>query len=200
MAELGGWWLALLLIGVLALPLSGRIFGRLPGLGLAWSKALGLLVVGYSAWLLAMLGFGGFGLGVVALGLAVLAGASGWALRADRELWENIVGRWREWLAWELLFGLLMAAGAWMGVAGDLESGETTVHQRRLGSRVVLRADDPAGFHARVLGSGLLVFAFGAAFVVFGRSLLNEREPVQRGFDAKWELDNAVRRPLDPSA
>ena len=100
-----------------------------------------------------------------------------------------------------LALGVLLAVVALAGVADSLESGETTVYRPRSGSYAVLRTEDPAGFHARVFGGSLLLFAVGSAFAAFGRGLVGERAlPPRRGFDAKWELDNAQRRPLDPSA
>src|SRR5262249_18525002 len=47
------FWLLVEVIGVLALPAGRRLFGRLPGGGLAFSRPLGLLLAAYPAWLLA---------------------------------------------------------------------------------------------------------------------------------------------------
>lgn len=46
-----GWWLILSLLGLLALPVSRRMFGRLPDRGYGFSRALGLLIVSYLLWL-----------------------------------------------------------------------------------------------------------------------------------------------------
>ncbi|MCA9987344.1 MAG: hypothetical protein KDE59_23715, partial [Anaerolineales bacterium] len=51
------WWLALVLLGLLAAPLGQQIFGRLADKGYAFSKMLALLVTGYLYWLLGSFGF-----------------------------------------------------------------------------------------------------------------------------------------------
>ncbi|KPV50608.1 hypothetical protein SE17_25925, partial [Kouleothrix aurantiaca] len=66
------WWLTIQLLGVLALPLTQWFFRALPDRGYAFSKAFGLLLTGYLAWLLAMLGIAPFERGpIVACALAV---------------------------------------------------------------------------------------------------------------------------------
>ena len=44
MAQLLIWWLLITLLGLAASPISFRLFGRLPGRGYAFSRALGLLL------------------------------------------------------------------------------------------------------------------------------------------------------------
>jgi YYY domain-containing protein len=46
-------WALVELVGVLALPVAGMLFSRLPGLGLAIARPLGLLLAAYPIWLLA---------------------------------------------------------------------------------------------------------------------------------------------------
>lgn len=50
-ASVLGWWLVLTLLGALAFPLAGRIFGRLPDRGYGFSRALGLLIISYVLWM-----------------------------------------------------------------------------------------------------------------------------------------------------
>ena len=45
------WWLAIQLVGLVALPLTWRIFARLPGRGYPFAKTLGLLLASYLLWL-----------------------------------------------------------------------------------------------------------------------------------------------------
>ncbi len=45
------WWLALQLLGLVALPLTWRMFARLPGRAYPFAKPLGLLLVAYVLWL-----------------------------------------------------------------------------------------------------------------------------------------------------
>jgi YYY domain-containing protein len=118
------WWLALLFIGLLATPLTTWLFRFLPGRGLAWSKAVGLLVVGWGAWLLAMFNivpFGPAGILVAALGLAVagwyVQRGSGWgSIRAA------IQRSWPTWAAYELLFIVVLWAGLELRMRGQYGS------------------------------------------------------------------------------
>ncbi len=55
--EIIKWWLALELIGILALPLSVYFFCNLPDRGLSVSKILGILLFTYFSWLLVTAGF-----------------------------------------------------------------------------------------------------------------------------------------------
>jgi YYY domain-containing protein len=70
-------------IGLLALPLTALVLGRLPGRGLAWSKPLGLLAAAYPAWLIAHTGLIGFGTPLALLGV-VGVGAGGLVLLRRR--------------------------------------------------------------------------------------------------------------------
>ena len=83
------WWLALQLLGLVALPLTWRLFSRLPGRGYPFAKVLGLLLVAYILWIGASFHLlpntGGGILVALAITLAVslVAGRSG--LAADAE-------------------------------------------------------------------------------------------------------------------
>jgi YYY domain-containing protein len=59
--EILTWWLVIQAIGLLSLPVTTFLFRALPDRGYAFSKSLGLLLVSYIAWLLAMFGLGSFG-------------------------------------------------------------------------------------------------------------------------------------------
>lgn len=66
------WWLTAQVFGLAGLPLTRFLFRALPDRGYAFGKTLGLLLTGYLAWLLAMLGLAPFGRGLlVVCGLAV---------------------------------------------------------------------------------------------------------------------------------
>jgi YYY domain-containing protein len=111
------WWLALQLLGLVALPLTWRIFARLPGRAYPFAKPLGLLLVAYVLWIGATFHLlpntlGGILLALAAvLALSILAGRSG--LRRDAAGRLPLV----EWLranralvvATELLFLLVFA-------------------------------------------------------------------------------------------
>jgi YYY domain-containing protein len=51
------WWLMMAVFAIVTLPISWRLFGHLPGRGYAWSRPLGMLLVGYVLWLGGMFGF-----------------------------------------------------------------------------------------------------------------------------------------------
>lgn len=67
------WWLIVQVIGVLSLPLTSFLFRTLPDRGYAFSKSVGILLITYGAWLVAMIGIGPFGMPVLLL-IAVLVG------------------------------------------------------------------------------------------------------------------------------
>ena len=119
------WWLMLVLIGLVALPLTSWLFQRLPGRGIAWSKPLGLLVTGYSAWLLTMLGFTRFSLGAMIISL-LMVGALGWFVwrgQWQRATLRHVVQRyWLPWAGYELLFGMLFGIGIWLRLNGGYGS------------------------------------------------------------------------------
>ncbi len=74
------WYLALQLVGLAALPLTLRLFRRMPGRGYAFARPLGLMVGGYLFWILSVFGWlpntpGGV---VAALLLLALAGGAVW--------------------------------------------------------------------------------------------------------------------------
>ncbi|MCI0648363.1 MAG: DUF2298 domain-containing protein [Chloroflexi bacterium] len=75
------WWIVLMVLGAAAMPLSFRLFGRLPDRGYAFSKMLGLLVTSYLFWLLGSLGFLGNNLGGILFALAGLVVLSVWVAR-----------------------------------------------------------------------------------------------------------------------
>src|SRR5690606_18003094 len=51
------WWLLVTLAGAAALPLVVRLLGGLPDRGYTLARAVGLLLTGFTFWLLASLGF-----------------------------------------------------------------------------------------------------------------------------------------------
>jgi YYY domain-containing protein len=77
------WWLTAQAFGLAGLPLTRFLFRALPDRGYAFAKTLGLLLAGYLAWLLAMLGLAPFGRALVVL-CAVAVGALGFMLTKDR--------------------------------------------------------------------------------------------------------------------
>src|SRR5438093_170571 len=70
------WWLVAQTFGLAGLPLAGFVFRVLPDRGYAFAKALGLLLTGYLAWLIAMLGLAPFGTALILVS-ALAVGATG---------------------------------------------------------------------------------------------------------------------------
>lgn len=71
------WWGIGLLFTLAGWPAAARLFGHLLGAGIAFARPLGLLLTGFLAWLLAMLGLGRFETPLLVISLAIIAG-SGW--------------------------------------------------------------------------------------------------------------------------
>lgn len=71
------WWVIGLIFALAGWPAAARLFGHLPGAGAAFARPLGLLLTGFLAWLLAMLGLGRFETPLLVIALAIVAG-SGW--------------------------------------------------------------------------------------------------------------------------
>lgn len=106
------WWLVSSLLGAIALPLTWRLFSRLPDRGYGFIRALGILGCGYIYWLGASLRMVGPDLSGVLAGIALLTGLSAWIMASN---WEQL----SEWVrqnlrtigAMEVVF--LLAFVAW---------------------------------------------------------------------------------------
>ncbi|MCY4624044.1 MAG: DUF2298 domain-containing protein [Chloroflexi bacterium] len=99
------WLLAVYAGTIVALPLGLVVFRALPDRGYLLARPLGFLLLAYVPWLLASLGWIGFGRVSIALGFLLLAAVSGWlAYRFRESLWFFVRRRWRLLLAEEALF------------------------------------------------------------------------------------------------
>ncbi len=76
------WWLAVQFCGLIALPLTWRVFARLPGRAYPLAKVLGLLLVTYTLWLGATFRLLPNTAGGIVVSAAVVAAVSGWLGRA----------------------------------------------------------------------------------------------------------------------
>ena len=77
------WWLVVQALGLAGLPLAAVLFQALPGHGYAFGKPLGLLLSGYLAWLIAMLGLAPFGRGLIVV-CALAIGLGGLLIQRRR--------------------------------------------------------------------------------------------------------------------
>lgn len=108
------WWLIVQALGVAGLPLAGLIFGGLPDGGYPFAKALGLLLTGYLAWLLAMFGLSGFSAPLLAFCALAVGGLGLWAWRAAPAPRRPLLPPWPAVLGYEAIFLAAMLVCAWM--------------------------------------------------------------------------------------
>src|SRR5919112_1112419 len=95
-----GFFALLEAAGLAAAPLAALVLGRLPGAGLGFAKVLGVLLVGWLAWMAGSIGIAGYGPGTIAGAFAVVA------LPADDP------ARLRLWAGSEAVFAVAFAAMA----------------------------------------------------------------------------------------
>ncbi|MBI1388080.1 MAG: hypothetical protein GC154_06495 [bacterium] len=86
------WYLTLTVFGLAALPVSMRVFYRMPDKGIVLARPLGWLLVGFTAWVLAFIGLPFTRMGLV-LVIALIAGLSGWVVRS-RKAW--VIRQWKK--------------------------------------------------------------------------------------------------------
>ncbi len=105
------FWLTAEVVGLAALPVAAFLFSRLPGRGLVLARPLGLLLLGYPAWLLASLHAVPYGRASAPLGLALLV-VLGFLLARRAVAALQDPGSRRLWLAGEVLFTAAFAGWA----------------------------------------------------------------------------------------
>ena len=102
------WWLALMLIGVAAWPLTFRLFRGLPNRGYGLSKGLGWLLVGYFVWLNSSVGRLPNRTVTAVLAVILLALVGGWLFRQNRADLLDFIRRQRRFIiSSELCFSLV---------------------------------------------------------------------------------------------
>jgi YYY domain-containing protein len=115
MSEALRWWLILLVVGAVTLPLCHATFRRLPDRGYTLSKAFGLLFLGFTFWFLNsihVLPNERGGIIAALLLLAVVGGVVAWREREGlREWYER---NWVYALAVEMAFLLVFAIAVWL--------------------------------------------------------------------------------------
>lgn len=119
LTEFIAWYLVVQLIALAALPLALRLFANLPDRGYAFSKSLGILLVGFVLWFGTSYGLmrnerGGAWLALFLV--AALSVAVGWPLLRTilRTRRLPLVGGWRYVIGVELLFLVAFAGWAWV--------------------------------------------------------------------------------------
>lgn len=126
MKEALEFWLAASVIGAAAFPLTFAFFSRLPDRGYAFTRVVGLLLVGYALWVGAMVGLFENSRGTVILLIAALAVASLAAASRNRsELGAYLRSGWKYVLFVELLFAAVFAAAVFLrSYVSEIEGGE----------------------------------------------------------------------------
>lgn len=112
MTEFLSWWAGVEAVGLAAFPLTYAFFRRLPDRGFAFTKVIGLLLLGYGVWIGAVVGLFPNTRGSATLALLVIAGLSAlvWSRRRE-ELSEFVRSSWLYIVFVEALF-LVVLAGA----------------------------------------------------------------------------------------
>jgi hypothetical protein len=115
------WWIVIELMGLAAVPVGAVLLRALPDKGYSLSKPLGILLVGWLAYTLAMLHVLHFDRLTLILCLLVLAAFSTWLLlRKDRALLTDLRAHFSTRSSWvyvlvcEVLFLLAFAVWAWV--------------------------------------------------------------------------------------
>src|SRR5215213_5125856 len=104
MLEALGFFALMEAAGLAAAPVAALVLGRLPGAGLGFAKVLGVLLVGWLAWMAGSIGLAGYGPATIAGAfaiVAVLGALAAWRLRRlarrlqDRPESTGRFARWR---------------------------------------------------------------------------------------------------------
>jgi YYY domain-containing protein len=123
------WWLALMILGIIALPLAQLLLHRLPDRGYAFVKMIGLLIVSFIFWILGSLGFLGNNLSGIIFSVAALGALSFWAIKENQRTDENfssfswVKQNWKYVLTAELLFTVIFVFWVWVRAQNPAISG-----------------------------------------------------------------------------
>src|SRR3990172_11171307 len=114
MSDLLAWWVVIQVIGAVTFPIGYAFFNRLPDRGYAFSKVLGLLLVGYLLWMGAVTGVisnsrGSIQLILLALGIVAIVIVG----RKREEIGEFLRERWSYIFFVEALFLTAFVVAAW---------------------------------------------------------------------------------------
>ena len=120
------WWVGIEAVGLAAFPLTYAFFRWLPDRGFAFSKVIGLLLLGYGVWAGAVIGLFPNSRGSVILVLLLIAGLSAFiAGRYRQELLGFLRSGWRYIALVEVLFFAVLAAAIFIrSFAPVIEWGE----------------------------------------------------------------------------
>lgn len=113
MLEAASWWAAVQALGLIALPLSVKVFKSLPDRGYAFSKILGLLLFSYVIWLLASTHvLPNRRLTIIFFLLAFAAAFAAWTWLRPSEIRDQLKSKFNVILTTELIFAAAFALWA----------------------------------------------------------------------------------------
>lgn len=165
MAETLSWWLIVQLLGVLAFPLTWLLFRNLADGGYAFSKVIGLLLVGYVYWLSGSAGIlpnERLSIVLVALAVGIAGAVIAWRQRA--ELAALIHRRWPVFLAADAVFLAFLAATALLrSYMPEIDGTEKPMDFAFLNA--ALRADSFPPEDPWLAGHGISYYYFGHLMV-----------------------------------
>jgi uncharacterized membrane protein len=181
-----GWWLVASLLGLLAFPLTYRIFHRLPDRGYAFARPLGLLGASYIVWLGGSLGLIPNNLGGAVGALIVLGALSLWILRSKRrEIANWIKENRRTLIGMEILFGVSYLAWAFVRANNpEIQFTEKPMELAFLNG--ILRSDSFPPLDPWLSGYGISYYYFGYVMI----ALLTQLSGASTAFS--FNLANAL--------
>jgi YYY domain-containing protein len=98
------WWFALLTVGWIFLPLTGKVFGRFFDRGYLFSKVTGIAVVSYGVWLLSSLQILSFSFTAIVVSLCAAVAVVFLLLRGGRTLTSLVENHYKVFIGEEALF------------------------------------------------------------------------------------------------
>jgi len=159
------WWLVASLLGLLAFPLTYRIFHRLPDRGWAFARPLGLLAASYVLWLGASVDLIPNNLGGAVGGVLVLGSLSYWAARGKRkEITNWIKDNRRTLIGMEVLFGVSYLVWAFVRANNpEIQFTEKPMELAFLNG--ILRSDSFPPLDPWLSGYGISYYYFGYVII-----------------------------------
>jgi YYY domain-containing protein len=165
------WYFAIQLFGLASLPLCLRLFRHLPERGYSFSKPFGLLLAGWTFWLLTTLGWTHNTTGGILVATLLLATLGGFlhltgdsATEPDRESGGPLP--WRIVLVTEVLF--LLAFACWCGVRAYMPRIQTAGGEKWMEIaflRAILRSDTFPPHDPWLSGYAISYYYFGYIIV-----------------------------------
>ncbi|MCH8345985.1 MAG: hypothetical protein IIC87_03530 [Chloroflexi bacterium] len=166
MKEFFLWWLAIEAVGLAAFPLTYAFFRWLPDRGFAFSKVVGLLLLGYSLWMGATIGlFPNSRLTVIGLLLFIAGLSLVVAVRYREEMAAFLRAGWRYIAFIEVMFVVVLAAAVFIrSFAPEIMWGEKPFEFAFLNA--INRSESFPPSDPWLAGSSISYYYFGYVMIV----------------------------------